>query len=345
MNRLQKNQVYSKENLQQQSTLETSLPTFFITINDPEREIEESEGEEQENQDEINRELENDLLEYINHPQQKSDNEYKKDSKPDETEDWEWEEGDDEEDIEEEERNEDMSYPITSTYEDFESEFLHDPIWKPESNHDVGLARQYLELEEESCLPDEESDAVGTEEDVFTAYKRVDKKVKPIDGYFPESAQVRRTIPEDPLLTLLPLSKNPPHFTPTAKLSQERLDKIQINHDGFLSEQEELLFIQVLTNNEKALAFDESDRGTLKESYFSPYIMPTVEHRPWQIKHRPIAPGIRQQEIKILMDKTMGGVYEPSQSFYRSYWSRVKRKLANALRLAHDRQPLNKVNI
>ena len=45
------------------------------------------------------------------------------------------------------------------------------------------------------------------------------------------------------------------------------------------------------------------------------------------------------------MDKTMGGVYEPSQSFYRSYWSRVKKKLANALRLAHDRQPLNKVNI
>jgi hypothetical protein len=33
--------------------------------------------------------------------------------------------------------------------------------------------------------------------------------------------------------------------------------------------------------NEEALAFEDKDRGMLKESYFSDYIMPTVPHTPW----------------------------------------------------------------
>ena len=45
-------------------------------------------------------------------------------------------------------------------------------------------------------------------------YKRVDKKVHPVSGTFPEEARVRRTIPEDPLLTLSPLPTKPPEFSP-----------------------------------------------------------------------------------------------------------------------------------
>lgn len=229
-------------------------------------------------------------------------------------------------------------------YSDFESDFLHDTEWQPESNHDISLAAQYLGLDKEEDLPPHPMER-NEANFVFTTYKRVDKKVRPIDGQFPESAQVRRTIPEDPLLTLPPLSKYPPQFKPTTKLTQERLDSIKINPDNYLSEQEELLFIQVLVNNEEALAFGEADRGTLKESYFSPYIMPTVPHKPWQVKHRPIAPGIRQQVIEILKEKIKGGVYEPSQSSYRSNWFCVKKKTAKSLRIVHDLQPLNLVSI
>lgn len=234
---------------------------------------------------------------------------------------------------------------LTSFSEDFESELLHDPKWVPESNHDISLADLYLNPDAESYLLDFEAESSSPEYDVFTAYKRVDKKIKPINGHFPESAQVRRTIPVDPLLTLPRLDKKPPPFKPTSRLTQERMNMININPDGYLSEQEERLFMQVLTNNETSLAFDESDRGTLKESYFSPYIMPTIEHTPWQIKHRPIAPGIRQQVIQILKDKIAGGVYEPSQSSYRSSWFCVQKKTANSLRVVHDLQPLNEVSI
>jgi len=49
----------------------------------------------------------------------------------------------------------------------------------------------------------------------FTAYKRVDRKVKPVPGIFPEDARVIRQFPEDPLLSLPYLSPNPPTFKPT----------------------------------------------------------------------------------------------------------------------------------
>ncbi len=50
---------------------------------------------------------------------------------------------------------------------------------------------------------------------VHTAYKRVDKKIKPVPGVFPEDARVVRKFPEDPLLNLQPLPMHPPKFEPT----------------------------------------------------------------------------------------------------------------------------------
>jgi hypothetical protein len=44
--------------------------------------------------------------------------------------------------------------------------------------------------------------------------------------------------------------------------------------------------------NEEALAFEETDCGTLREDYFSPYIMPTIPHTAWKEKNIPIPPGI-----------------------------------------------------
>jgi transposase InsO family protein len=178
----------------------------------------------------------------------------------------------------------------------------------------------------------------------FTAYKRVDKKVKPVSTTFPEEARVRRQIPVDPLKSLTPLSKRPPEFTPTSHITQERLDLLNINASKFLSKEEEKLFIQVMMNNEKALAFVDIERGTLKESYFSPYIIATVPHTPWEYKNIPIPPGIKDKVIEVLKDKMAAGVYEPSQSAYRSRWFCVLKKNGK-LRIVHDLQPLNRVSI
>ena len=56
---------------------------------------------------------------------------------------------------------------------------------------------------------------------VLAAYKRVDRRVKPVPGVFPEDARVERRFPEDPLLSLPPLSPHPPEFTSGNRLTSE----------------------------------------------------------------------------------------------------------------------------
>jgi len=56
---------------------------------------------------------------------------------------------------------------------------------------------------------------------VFTAYKRVDKKIHPVSMQLPPDCEVIQHIPEDPLLTLPQLVMHPPEFVPTTKITQE----------------------------------------------------------------------------------------------------------------------------
>ncbi|KAI0056167.1 hypothetical protein BV25DRAFT_1814497, partial [Artomyces pyxidatus] len=162
--------------------------------------------------------------------------------------------------------------------------------------------------------------------DVLTAYKRVDQKVRPVAGTFPQDARVRRQIPEDPLTSLPLLTKHPPEFTPTTRISTEGINKLEINKEGFLWPEEEKLFKHIMVLNEQALAFEDDQRGTIKESYMSPYIIPTVPHEPWVHKNIPIPPGIKNKVIDLLREKMRAGVYEPSQSSYRSRWFCVVKK-------------------
>ncbi|PBK69945.1 hypothetical protein ARMSODRAFT_841040, partial [Armillaria solidipes] len=125
---------------------------------------------------------------------------------------------------------------------------------------------------------------------VFTMYKRVDRKIKPVSTTFPEEARVRRTIPQDPLLTLAKLPTHPPEFQPTERLTEERIKELNVNQDNFLWPEEEKLFKHVMKLNEQTLPYEEKDRGTFSQEYFSDYVMPVVEHTPWEYKNIPIPP-------------------------------------------------------
>jgi hypothetical protein len=179
---------------------------------------------------------------------------------------------------------------------------------------------------------------------VFTAYKRAAQKVHPVSGTFPEEARVRRSFPHNPLDSLPTLSPNPPEFIPTDRLTNDRINGLNVNENDFLWPEEEKLFKQVLKLNEATLPFEEKDRGTLSHDYFSDYIMPTVPHTPWEYKHIPIPPGIKDKVIDLLKSKIEAGVYEQSQSSYRCRWFCVLKK-NGTLRMIHDLQPLNKVSI
>ena len=175
-------------------------------------------------------------------------------------------------------------------------------------------------------------------------YKPVHKRVKPVPALFPQEAAVVRRIPEDPLLTLPELSSCPPEFTPTKKITIERMKEMDINEKGFLWPEEEKLFYHVLKLNEQALAFDESERGNFNESYFTPYIIPTVEHIPWVQKNAPVPPGIKDQVIELLKSKIELGVLEHCQSPYRSHWFCIMKKNGK-LRIVYNLQELNSITI
>ena len=72
--------------------------------------------------------------------------------------------------------------------------------------------------------------------------------------------------------------------------------------------------------------------------------MPVVSHVPWEYRNIPIPPGIRDKVIQFLKSKIEAGVYEASQSSYRSRWFCILKK-NGSLRLIHDLQPLNKISI
>ncbi|KAJ8462647.1 hypothetical protein ONZ51_g10761 [Trametes cubensis] len=200
------------------------------------------------------------------------------------------------------------------------------------------------EAQEADETEDEESQVEDQRCHVYGAYKPVDRRVKPVPGVFPEDARVVRQFPEDPLASLQPLTPHPPDFVPTMKLTRERMEGLKINADGFLWPEEEKLLKHIFSLNEKVLAFEEGDRGTFREDYFSPYIIPTIPHVPWMDKNIPIPPGIREQVIELLRGKLEAGVYERCQSSYRSKWFCVLKKNGK-LRLVHDLQPLNAITI
>ena len=56
-----------------------------------------------------------------------------------------------------------------------------------------------------------------------------------------------------------------------------------IDEEEWLQLEEIKLFQHIMVLNQDTLAFEEDQRGTFKESYFSSYIIPVEPHTPWQL--------------------------------------------------------------
>jgi len=175
-------------------------------------------------------------------------------------------------------------------------------------------------------------------------YKKVENRVRPVPAVMPEDVKVTRTFPEDPLKTLPVLPFHAPEFMPTAKITQERMDKLAIDQNMDLTEDERRLLKHVLVLNERSIAFEERERGTFRKDYFSDYRIPVTAHEPWADRNIPLPPGQRDEIIRLLKEKLEAGVYEKTQSSYRSCWFCVKKKNGE-LRIVHDLQKLNGVTI
>ncbi|KAJ1302329.1 hypothetical protein OPQ81_001144 [Rhizoctonia solani] len=154
----------------------------------------------------------------------------------------------------------------------------------------------------------------------------------------------RGQFPEDPVATLPELPTEPPPIAYGERLTKNRFDVLDLGKTGFLWPEEIKLFAHILLINEKALAFDETEKGRFRDDYFSPYRIATVPHEPWQEKPIPIAPGIWPKVLALVKQKLGNGTYKWSQSSYRGRIFPVLKKDGSP-RLVHDMQRLNTVTI
>ncbi|KNF01305.1 hypothetical protein PSTG_05404 [Puccinia striiformis f. sp. tritici PST-78] len=146
----------------------------------------------------------------------------------------------------------------------------------------------------------------------------------------------------DPYQT--PLTPFPPEFTPTWKITEERLKVINFGPADFLWAEELKLFKHLIITRQDAFAFGPEERGLLKHTYGQPYVIPVIKHEPWQQKPIPIPTAIEDQFIELVRERIKTGFYEQSFSTYSSPVFCVK-KQDGKLGVVHDLQKLNKVTI
>jgi hypothetical protein len=114
--------------------------------------------------------------------------------------------------------------------------------------------------------------------------------------------------------------------------------------EGWLSEQERQLMLHVLKLREKAIAFDKSEKGCLKASYASDYVIPTIDHVPWQDRSIPISKALYPKVIDLLKDELAAGDLEVSTAPYATRWFVVQKK-DGRIRKVDGAESLNKISI
>lgn len=203
----------------------------------------------------------------------------------------------------------------------------------------------YYHAEELRKWRKEESEPVANYVQSKKKYKPVGVKVRPVYADLDDQFRITRNITGDPLEGMPDLSPNPPPFIPTGRYTQERKEAMDEVHKGdFLTSAERAVMHELIAKQNEAFAWDDSERGKFREDFFPPVPIPTVEHKPWV--HRPIKipPSLRDEMCALIEKKRAAGVYEPSNSSYRSPWFCVLKK-NGTLRIVHSLEPLNAVTI
>ncbi|KDR65752.1 hypothetical protein GALMADRAFT_20266, partial [Galerina marginata CBS 339.88] len=126
------------------------------------------------------------------------------------------------------------------------------------------------------------------------------------------------------------LNPNPTDFVPTGRYTETRQKVFDKVHEGdFLLPEERKLVHNVMMNQNEAFAWEDSERGTFREDFFPPVVIPTVEHTPWVYKNIPIPPGLYDEVCRIIKSKRDSGVYQASNSL----------EPLNAVTIAHSGVP------
>jgi len=197
----------------------------------------------------------------------------------------------------------------------------------------------------------EDNEKVNLEEAVDAVYfakkyKPVALKVKPVLETLLEKFRIIREIIGDPLKDLLKLPEHPLEFSPKGRYMVERKEKLDLGHmSNFLWPEEQKLMHWIVAEQNQAFAWEDNERGKFKEEYFPVIEILIVVHIPWVERPFRIPPAIHDKVCSIIKRKINTGVYEPSNSSYRSRWFCVFKKDRKSLCIVHSLKPLNRVTI
>lgn len=175
------------------------------------------------------------------------------------------------------------------------------------------------------------------EAQVYTKYKTVSKKVKPVATQLPDdSLEKIRSAATEPMLR--EARKIGHQFT------EETLKELKIGEGEFLTELERGKFQAMLAKHGKAFAFSAKEIGCVDPFEVPPMVIFTIPHVPWNLRPIPVPRALLPKLMDLLKEKVRMGILEPSIAPYSSRWFTVTKK-SGALRFIQDMQPANRVTI
>ena len=224
------------------------------------------------------------------------------------------------------------SFDIEEVRNVYLAQSMDNPVFE---DKDRAVLSQYLDTVGLPVKIDKKTTSEGARS--VYKYKPVALKTRPVIQELPDKFRIKREIIGDPLADMPELSPNPPDFVPKGRYTEECKEKIDSVHEGdFLLPEERKLMHHFMMEQNLGFAWDDSERGRFREDFFPPIDIPVVPHRPWVLKNIPIPPGLYPKVCEVIKTKIAAGVYEPSNSSYRSRWFCVLKKDGVNLRLVHS---------
>src|SRR5580700_9403776 len=190
---------------------------------------------------------------------------------------------------------------------------------------------------------------------IHTLYKRKADKVKPVDcgksdGDNPGGMSNWVEISKRSDVYNEPTGKYSKWLIPKfsdiergSRLTEERISKLKVGTG--LTKEERELFVEMLYNREKALAFDFSHCGMVRREVAPLQVIKTVEHKAWQCPGFPILKALLPTAIEMLKARIVRGVLEYGHGPYRNLWFLAKKKEPNTYRVINSTIEMNRQTI
>ena len=81
----------------------------------------------------------------------------------------------------------------------------------------------------------------------------------------------------------------------------ERIQSLRIGKD--LTKEERSILLEILHNQEEAIAFDFSEKGVIKDEVEELHKIPTVDYKAWQAPGFRVPKGLREEVREIVEDR------------------------------------------